>query len=129
MITTVKLLAMNLPLQLESQEVYLQVPTIRIVIPELWCCPIYQAQETTSNFCQALCLCKYLFPHPLFSHIFIQTFLNSDLPGCAYHFRDCFSSLNNQFSEVRHPLKPSCLFTVLYLQHPWPLVFFLHVIL
>lgn len=42
------------------------------------------------------------------------------------NFRGCSSS-EQPVSEPRHPWKPSCLFIVLYLQHPWPLVLFLHI--
>lgn len=117
---TIKLLAINLPFQMGRPKVYLQVPTIRIVIPELQCCPTDEAQEATSNFCQALCLCKYPLPHPA------SMPLGSDPPGHAQLQRLFISE--QPVSEPRHPLKPSCLFIVLYLQHPWPLVLFLYII-
>lgn len=60
-------------------------------------------------------LCFHTSPYKYFSILIYLAALN---------IGGCFSPLSNQFSELRHPLKPSCLFAVLYLQHPWPLCFF-----
>lgn len=87
---------MDIPLQLETGKLRLQVPTIRIVIPELWCCPMVYAQETTSSFCQALCLYKYPLPRPCFSRVSTQT-LPSLIYLAAFNFRGNSLSLSNQF--------------------------------
>jgi len=96
--------AMKLPLRRGSPAVYLPVPAIGIVTPELQCCPTYQAQETTSSSRQAPCLCEHPFPH-----VSTQTFLSSISPGCVQSQRP-FVASEQPVPKRRHPLNPpACL--------------------
>lgn len=121
--TTLQLLVTNLPPHLQVQRFIYKYQRCELWYLSSDAVPRTRLRKLPQNFCQAPCLQKYPFPQPLFPCVSTQTLPNSDFPGCAQVQRP-FS-----VSELRHLPKPSCLFVVLYLQHPWPLVLFLRIVL